>query len=110
MPCVRLAPIAAPAGPRLHVRARSGYVDIAEATGDPRLSSLQYVLETGLAAADAIRPLQERDGREVAEAEFAPAVPFPPRKAAGPYPPGPMRSSAGPTACCRPTLTWSSPR
>jgi acylpyruvate hydrolase len=76
---VRLATIASPDGPRLHVRARSGYVDVAEATGDPRLSSLQYVLETGLAAADAIRPLQERDGREVAEAEFAPAVPFPPR-------------------------------
>ena len=76
---MRLATIASPDGPRLHVRARSGYVDVAEATGDPRLSSLQYVLETGLAAADAIRPLQERDGREVAEAEFAPAVPFPPR-------------------------------
>jgi acylpyruvate hydrolase len=76
---VRLATIATPAGPRLHVRARSGYVDVAEATGDPRLSSLQYVLEAGLAAMDAIRPLQDRDGREVGEADFAPAVPAPPR-------------------------------
>jgi acylpyruvate hydrolase len=76
---VRLATIATPAGPRLHVRARSGYVDVAEATGDARLSSLQYVLEAGLAAMDAIRPLQDRDGREVGEADFAPAVPAPPR-------------------------------
>jgi len=76
---VRLATIATPGGPRLHVRARSGYVDIAEATGDPRLSSLQYVLGTGLAAMDVIRPLQDSEGRQVAEADFAPAVPAPPR-------------------------------
>jgi 2-keto-4-pentenoate hydratase/2-oxohepta-3-ene-1,7-dioic acid hydratase in catechol pathway len=61
------------------VRAQSGYVDVAEATGDPRLSALQYVLETGLPALDAIRPLQESDGREVAEQDFAPAVPAPGR-------------------------------
>jgi acylpyruvate hydrolase len=76
---VRLATIATPGGPRLHVRARSGYVDVAEATGDSRLSSIQYVLETGLAAMDAIRPLLESEGREIGEAEFAPAVPAPPR-------------------------------
>jgi 2-keto-4-pentenoate hydratase/2-oxohepta-3-ene-1,7-dioic acid hydratase in catechol pathway len=76
---VRLATIATPAGPRLHVRARSGYVDVAEATGDHRLSSLQYVLGAGLAAMDAIRPLQDLEGRQVAEADFAPAVPNPPR-------------------------------
>jgi acylpyruvate hydrolase len=76
---VRLATIATPGGPRLHVRARSGYIDVAEATGDARLSSLQYVLSTGLAALDAIRPLQSLDGREVFEPEFAPAVPAPPR-------------------------------
>jgi acylpyruvate hydrolase len=76
---VRLATIATPTGPRLHVRARSGYVDVAEATGDSRLSSLQYVLEAGLAAMDLIRPLQGSDGREVGEADFAPAVPAPRR-------------------------------
>ena len=76
---MRLATIATPGGPRLHVRARSGYVDVAEATGDSRLSSIQYVLETGLAAMDAIRPLLESEGREIGEAEFAPAVPAPPR-------------------------------
>jgi acylpyruvate hydrolase len=49
------------------------------ATGDARLASLQYVLGAGLAAMDAIRPLQDLDGREVYEPEFAPAVPAPPR-------------------------------
>ena len=76
---MRLATLATPQGARLHVRARSGYVDAAEATGDPRLSSLQYVLEAGLPAMDALRPLQDSDGSPVAEADFAPAVPAPPR-------------------------------
>jgi len=76
---VRLATIATPGGPRLHVRARSGYVDAAEATGDARLSSLQYVLQAGPPATDALRPLAEATGRDVAEAEFAAAVPSPPR-------------------------------
>jgi acylpyruvate hydrolase len=76
---VRLATIATPEGPRLHVRARSGYVDAAEATGNPRLSSLQYVLEAGLAAMDVLRPLQDAEGRPVSEADFGPAVPAPRR-------------------------------
>jgi acylpyruvate hydrolase len=76
---VRLATIATPDGPRLHVRARHGYVDAAEATGNPRLSSLQYVLETGLPAMDALRPLQDAEGRPAAEADFAPAVAAPRR-------------------------------
>lgn len=76
---MRLATLATPDGPRLHVRARSGYVDAAEATGNPRLSSLQYLLETGPSAMDALRPLQDAEGRPAAEADFAPAVPAPRR-------------------------------
>jgi 2-keto-4-pentenoate hydratase/2-oxohepta-3-ene-1,7-dioic acid hydratase in catechol pathway len=76
---VRLATIATARGPRLHVKARSGYVDAGEAAGDERMSSLHYVLAAGQPAMDAIRPLQDRDGREVAPEEFAPAVPAPPR-------------------------------
>jgi 2-keto-4-pentenoate hydratase/2-oxohepta-3-ene-1,7-dioic acid hydratase in catechol pathway len=76
---VRLASIATPDGPRLHVRARSGYVDAAEATGNPRLSSLQYLLESVPSAMDALRPLQDVEGRPVEEADFAPAVPAPRR-------------------------------
>jgi len=76
---VRLATIVTPQGPRLHVRGRSGYVDIAEATGDPRLSALQYVLSAGEPAMETIRGLQSADGRDAGPADFAPAVPAPPR-------------------------------
>jgi len=76
---VKLATIATARGPRLHVRARSGYVDAGEATGDERLSSLRHVLAAGEPALDAIRPLAERDGREIGPADFAAAVPAPPR-------------------------------
>ena len=76
---MRLATIATPDGLRLHVRARSGYVDVAEALGDPRFASLHYVLEAGLPAMDAVRALTGAEGREVAEADFGPAVPQPPR-------------------------------
>ena len=76
---MRLATIATRDGLRLHVRGRSGYVDVAEATGDPRFASLHHVLEAGLPAMDAIRPLAAAGGREVADADFGPAVPSPPR-------------------------------
>ena len=76
---VRLATIATPDGLRLHVRGRSGYVDVAEATGDPRFASLHHVLKAGLPAMDAIRALTGAGGREVADADFGPAVPSPPR-------------------------------
>ena len=74
---VRLATIATPSGPRLHVRARSGYVDVAEgrrpgapARGRPG---------SGLAM-DAIRPLLDRDGREVSRgASSRPRCRAPPR-------------------------------
>ena len=44
---MRLATIATAQAPRLHVRGRSGYVDVAGATGDPRMSALNYVLGAG---------------------------------------------------------------
>jgi acylpyruvate hydrolase len=76
---VRLATIVTPRGPRLHVRGRSGYVDIADATGDPSLAALTHVLTAGQAAMDTIRALESRDGREISPEEFAAAVPDPPR-------------------------------
>ena len=76
---MRLATIATAQGPRLHVRGRSGYVDVADGTGDPRMSSLTYVLDTGEPAMGAIRPLETQDGREAGPADFAAAVPAPPR-------------------------------
>jgi 2-keto-4-pentenoate hydratase/2-oxohepta-3-ene-1,7-dioic acid hydratase in catechol pathway len=76
---VRLATIATPDGQRLHVRGSSGYVDVAAATGNPHFATLQSVLEAGPLAMDSIRQLQDRGGREVSEAEFAPVVPDSPR-------------------------------
>ena len=76
---MRLATIRTASGLRLHVRARSGYVDIAEATGDERLASLGSFLAAGPAALDAARALLDADGREVAPGDFGPAVPAPGR-------------------------------
>lgn len=76
---MRLATIATSRGPRLHVKARSGYVDVGEATGDARLAALRQVLEAGPAAMDAVRPLQDRQGQERSPQEFAAAVPEPRR-------------------------------
>jgi 2-keto-4-pentenoate hydratase/2-oxohepta-3-ene-1,7-dioic acid hydratase in catechol pathway len=76
---VRLATINTEQGPRLHVKARTGYADVAEATGEPRMSSLHYVLEAGATAMEAIRGLTDADGREAGPEDFAPAVPEPPR-------------------------------
>ena len=76
---MRLATIITPDGLRLHVRGRGGYVDVAQATGDARLSELAGVLAGGQEALDLVRSAAEREGREVAEAEFGPAVPSPNR-------------------------------
>jgi 2-keto-4-pentenoate hydratase/2-oxohepta-3-ene-1,7-dioic acid hydratase in catechol pathway len=76
---VRLATISIAAGPRLHVLGRSGYVDIGEATGDPRLASLRSFLEAGRPAMDAARGLADRDGRPYEPGDFGPAVPAPER-------------------------------
>ena len=79
---MRLATITGADGPRLHVRGRSGYVDVAEATGDPRFASLEAVL-TALqgepAVMDAVRAAAERDGTAYRPEDLAPAVPEPAR-------------------------------
>ncbi len=76
---MRLATIVTPAGLRLHVRGRSGYVDVGEETGDPGLASLASVLRAGPAAMDAVRALADRDGREYGPSDLGPAVPAPER-------------------------------
>ena len=76
---MRLATIVTPRGPRLHVQARTGYVDVADGLADPRLDSLGSVLHAGPAAMDAVRGLADRDGSEYPPAEFGPAVPAPTR-------------------------------
>jgi acylpyruvate hydrolase len=76
---VRLATVVTPEGLRLHVRGRDGYVDVAKATGDERLSQLARYLDGGPEALDLVRRAAERSGRELAESDFAPAVPAPRR-------------------------------
>ncbi len=76
---MRLATINTGNGPRLHVKGRSGYVDAAAESGNPDLARLSSVLVSGPAAWDQLRGLQTLEGRPVAEADFAPAVPETPR-------------------------------
>jgi len=76
---VRLATIVTGEGLRLHVRGRSGYVDVAHATGDSRLSTLAHVLSGGPETLDIVRGVCDQEGRPVAESEFGPAVPSPNR-------------------------------
>lgn len=76
---MRLATIITSGGLRLHVRGRTGYVDVAQATGDARLSELSAVLAGGAEALELVRRAAEQDGRELSEAEYGPAVPVPNR-------------------------------
>jgi len=63
----------------LHVRGCAGYVDVAEATGEEQLSELSAVLAGGADVLERLRAVAALEGREVAEAEFGPAVPAPRR-------------------------------
>ncbi len=76
---MRLATLVTARGLRLHVRARTGYVDIADAAGDPRLASLGFLLQAGPAATEAVRALQDGTGTEFEPGDFGPAVPEPGR-------------------------------
>lgn len=76
---MRLATIVTSRGPRLHVKARSGYADVADELAVPRFASLGSLLRAGAPAMDAARGLQNRDGSEFGPADLGPAVPAPPR-------------------------------
>jgi 2-keto-4-pentenoate hydratase/2-oxohepta-3-ene-1,7-dioic acid hydratase in catechol pathway len=74
---MRLATLITPRGQRLHVKGRSGYVDVADALGDAALSTLHGLLAAG--ALDAARDLMDATGAEYGPADFGPAVPEPRR-------------------------------
>ncbi|HZD64562.1 MAG TPA: fumarylacetoacetate hydrolase family protein [Acidimicrobiales bacterium] len=77
---MRLATIATATGLRLHVRGTTGYVDLAEATGDETLASMAGLLEAGMAQGmDAARRVQGRAGVEYDQAAFGPVLPHPNR-------------------------------
>jgi 2-keto-4-pentenoate hydratase/2-oxohepta-3-ene-1,7-dioic acid hydratase in catechol pathway len=74
---MRLATLATARGLRLHVKGRSGYVDVADAIGDPALATLRGLLTAD--ALDAARDLLDLDGAVYSGADFGPAVPGPMR-------------------------------
>jgi 2-keto-4-pentenoate hydratase/2-oxohepta-3-ene-1,7-dioic acid hydratase in catechol pathway len=76
---MRLATIITAKGPRLHVRGRTGYVDVAEGTGEPGYARLRTFLEAGPAAMEAARGLTTGEGIGVEEKDFAPVVMDPER-------------------------------
>ncbi|MBO0838134.1 MAG: fumarylacetoacetate hydrolase family protein, partial [Actinobacteria bacterium] len=76
---MRLATMVTPRGQRLHVKGRTGYVDVADATGDPALATLRGLLDGGPRALDTARGLLNQDGAEFGPADFGPAVPEPRR-------------------------------
>jgi 2-keto-4-pentenoate hydratase/2-oxohepta-3-ene-1,7-dioic acid hydratase in catechol pathway len=76
---MRLATVISERGPRLHVRGASGYVDVATATGDDRLSDLDAVLSGGSEVLELVRRAMEQQGRELTQAEYGPSVPAPRR-------------------------------
>jgi len=76
---VRLATVHTSTGPRLHVRGRSGYVDVGAESGRPEFATLTGLLEGGAAAFDAAQALTTREGREYGESDLAAAVPRPNR-------------------------------
>jgi acylpyruvate hydrolase len=76
---LRLATVITEEGPRLHVRGEQGYVDVAVATGDERLSELNAVLAGDDDVQARVREAAGQAGRELTEDEFAAAVPAPRR-------------------------------
>lgn len=76
---MRLATIVTSRGLRLHVAGSHGYVDVADATGNPRFAALGDVLAAGDPALDAIRRVSDAAGTEFQPADFGPAVPAPAR-------------------------------
>jgi len=76
---MRFATIVTPSGPRLHVRSRSGYVDVGAESGKPELAGLTQLIKAGPAGMDIARALAQRGGREYGPQDLGPAVPAPAR-------------------------------
>jgi acylpyruvate hydrolase len=68
-----------PRGLRLQVAGPSGYLDVADSTGEPGYASLTGLLAAGPAGFESVRNVGEREGTDYAAADFGPAVPEPGR-------------------------------
>lgn len=76
---MRFATIRTARGSRLHVKAASGYVDLADATGNDSLVSVNGLAAGGSSALDAARKASLGTGKEFAETDFDAITPDPPR-------------------------------
>ncbi len=76
---MRFATLRTPRGERLHVRGVEGYVDLADATHDESMASLNGLARGGPAALDAARGASSYSGMPAATGTFAPVTPNPPR-------------------------------
>ena len=76
---MRFATIRTGQGLRLHVRAASGYVDLASATGDESLVSLDGMIAGGDAALAAAKTAAAGSGTAFSGKDFAASTPNPPR-------------------------------
>lgn len=76
---MRFATIRTSRGLRLHVRGSEGYVDLADASGNDALSSINGVAEGGSAALDAAGAASSQPGTSFDKTDFAAATPNPSR-------------------------------
>jgi acylpyruvate hydrolase len=76
---LRFVNVKTEAGPRLHVKGTSGYIDVATATGRSDLHSLQGLLDAGDDAMNLVRGIQAHAGTEYGEEALLASVPSPPR-------------------------------
>ena len=76
---MRFATIRTAKGLRLHVRGSDGYVDLAEASGNDALSTINGLADGGDAAQEAARAASSQAGAHFDKADFAPATPSPTR-------------------------------
>ena len=76
---MRLATVRTSRGLRVHVRGSEGYVDLADASGDPSLATMNGVAEGGAGALAAAQIAAAQIGTPVGNPDFAAATPNPPR-------------------------------
>jgi 2-keto-4-pentenoate hydratase/2-oxohepta-3-ene-1,7-dioic acid hydratase in catechol pathway len=76
---MRFATIRTPRGLRLHVKGSEGYVDLADATGNDSLATLNGLAEGGDAALAAARDASSGAGQHYEGTDFGPLTPNPPR-------------------------------
>jgi acylpyruvate hydrolase len=76
---MRFAAIKTARGTRLHVKAASGYVDLADATGNDSLVDVNGLAAGGTRALEDAHKASQGNGIEFADSDFAAITPNPPR-------------------------------